>query len=143
MARTLKQLANDLNNRADSLETDVNELAIDTAMVIITHLALTTPTDTTEAVSNWQVSLNTPVPTSGRIRPHVLGGEERSREITITEAASVLNRKKPGENIYISNVRQDYNYIIKLNEGSSDQHPGGFVEQAIMLGREHVKEASI
>jgi len=142
MARTLAQLASDLNAKADSLEEEANELAIDTAMVMITHLALTTPTDTTEAVSNWQVSLNTPVPTSGRIRPHTLGGE-RSREITIGEAADILNRKKPGENIYISNVREDYNYIIRLNEGSSDQHPGGFIEQAVMLGREHVKEASL
>lgn len=140
---TLKELAAKMEAKAAGLEQKASDIAVDAAIKVVTHLAFNTPADRSEALSNWQISLGTPVATNDRLDPYFVGTEgstkQASAKETVNQAVDVLATKDPGEAIFISNVRPDYNYIIKLNDGSSDQHPGGFVETAALIGRKHVR----
>lgn len=138
MAKSLKSLEGILNKKLKQIKEDASETAKATAIAIVEQLALDTPVDTSQALSNWQVSLNNPV--SSEIGPYV-GGEFGSSfgasfSATVNNARSVLASKKPSQPIYISNV---LDYIADLNAGSSKQAPAGFVESAILKGRKKAK----
>lgn len=117
-----------------------SQRAIKTALAIVSDLATVTPVDTSQALSNWQVSLNTPV--GNIIDAYYTGSKGSTQELsavdTIRKAREVLSHKKPGEDIHISNLLR---YIAKLNEGSSKQEPAGFVERAVLIGRIASKQA--
>lgn len=134
MGRSLLDLANDLDKKANLVETAASDLAVEIAMVVITDLANTTPVDTSKALSNWIVTLGSP--TNQKVPAHFKGsrGSTKSASVaqTIANARDFLKKKKPGQTIYISN-RQPY--IKRLNEGYSGQAPAGFVQRAVLLGR--------
>jgi len=136
---TLRSLAQRLYDEADKVEDTGNELAKGAARVVLRSLVYDTPVDTTNALSNWQVSLNLQV--SEEIGPYFPGvfGSTRgaSAEAALRQGEAMLARKEPGDDIYISNVVE---YILRLNAGSSAQHPGAFVDAAVLLGRNYVKE---
>lgn len=135
---TLKGLAARMNERADKLDEEASNAAVQTALTIVGSLAYDTPVDTSKAISNWQVSVGSPV--SGD-RPAFYPGElgstyGASAAATLDAARAALAAKKPGQTIYISNLLP---YIRKLNAGSSKQHPGAFVEAAVLRGREYLR----
>lgn len=104
------------------------------AEVIVRELLLHTPVDTSKAVSNWQVGLGTPV---GREIPAYVPGKKGStRQASVSEALAYaqfrIAQKRAGEPLYISNL---VDYIGDLNAGSSRQAPAGFVERALLVGR--------
>ena len=77
-----------------------------------------TPVDTSLAVSNWRVGINSsPV---GIVAPH---GREATRTIAKAEIATYQGG---GQIVIVNNVE----YIGMLNIGSSSQDPGGFIEAA-------------
>ncbi len=136
---TLKGLAKRLNDRADGLEEEASKHAVKVAETIVASLAYDTPVDTSQALSNWQVGVGVPVAAD---RPPFYPGErgstyKQSADATVEAARVRLAAKKPGETIYISNLLP---YIRKLNGGSSKQHPGGFVEIAVVRGREILRK---
>jgi len=132
--RSLLDLANDLEKVSDELAQEVSALAIRVATAVVTDLAMMTPVDTSEAISNWIVSLGSPARRT--IDPHFPGQFGStfgpSSAETVSDAKAVLTAKIPGQAIYISN---NLTYIEDLNEGSSRQAPAGFVERAELLGR--------
>lgn len=134
MANDLHALANRLEKRAEQIKVEASNAAVSAAMTIVGDLAFTTPVDTSEAVSNWQVTLGSP--TSSNIAPHFPGelGSTRNASAaeTIAQAKATLSGKKPGQPIYITNNTP---YISDLNNGTSRQQPAGFVERAVLLGR--------
>jgi len=134
MPRTLIELAESLEVKVREIEKSGVDIAVKVAMTIIGDLAYRTPVDTSRAISNWRVSLGSPVKDS--IVPHYPGRQgstySASAAETVSLAKLILKSKKPGQLIYISN---NLPYIRKLNEGSSTQAPAGFVERAILLGR--------
>jgi hypothetical protein len=142
MTGTLRGLAKRLEDRAAKLDEQVSRLAVETADTIVSDLVNVTPVDTSQALSNWQVSLVSPV--NGSIPPYVPGEGGSTQGISaaaaLAEARAMLKTKKPGQVIYISNVLR---YIQRLNDGSSKQAPAGFVERAVLLGRRYLTTAKL
>lgn len=128
----------DLADRMDALAATVPEFASEAAVkageVLIFDLAFKTPVDTSQALSNWIVTLN--APNIGNILPHYPGEHGSTQKVsaqeTVAAARRVLEMKKPGESIFITN---NLPYIVRLNEGHSGQAPAGFVERCVLLAR--------
>ena len=139
----LSDLATKLRERSVEVDEYTSRLAIRATQEMLTHLVYNTPVDTSEALSNWQVTLDEKAPVR-RLKPFFVGSAGSSREASAKEAIRqaniVLSGKKPGQVIYLSNVRPDYNYIIRLNNGYSDQSPGGFIETALIAGRQSIRD---
>ena len=132
---TFLSLAERLEAKAKKIEDDVNKKVQAVALGIITDLAYVTPVDTSTALSNWQISFDvapSPIP----LPPHFPGDfgdtARQSAQETIALAKRELSLRTPGREVYISNVAP---YIVRLNGGSSRQEPAGFVERAILIGR--------
>lgn len=131
----LRDLANSLNKKAASYEQQANEAAKDVAIAVVEHLAYNTPVDTTQALSNWIVTLGSGTDqTRLAFVPGMFGStHNQSAQQTIQDAVNVLVNKKPGQTIFISN---NLSYIRALNEGTISRQPSGFVEAAVLKGRE-------
>lgn len=119
---------------------NASEVAKEVAGNILTYLATETPVDTTLAISNWQVGIGEPIIQA--IDPHFEGyhgdTESQSAFQTMAIGQSILQSKRPGQSIYISNRAH---HIEDLNEDRikyriDQQHPNiHFVEDAIAEGR--------
>lgn len=135
---TLLDLAETLERRAKALKQEASDAAVSTAVVMLTDLVNNTPVDTSRALSNWQIRLGSPV--QNAIEPYFYGIRGSTQEQSAANALSVgklvLQGKLPGQDIVISNVLP---YIKRLNDGHSKQVPTGWVERAILLGRNFVK----
>ena len=122
---TLQDLAKRMEAAAKELPDKVNEVSKKVATGITEYLATETPVDTSRALSNWQVGLGGPV--RYEIEPHFPGFNgytaSPSSKQTILEAVAELDKKKPGETVYISN---NVDYIEELNLGKSPQADPGF-----------------
>ena len=142
MAKTLFDLAKSLEKRAAELPTKVSGVAVSAALAIIDDLSKVTPVDTSQAVSNWQVSLGSK--TSSKLPPHLPGErgstKSPSSKQTREKARIVLQSKRPGVTIFISNVLP---YIRRLNDGYSKQAPAGFVERSRLIGKKTIKKSKI
>lgn len=132
MAGNLKDLANFCTGLANDLPVQINLLSKKVVLTIVSELAYVTPVDTSNALSNWQVSINEPI--LEEIPPYFPGkyGSTRtaSAQKTVEEAAAVLVDKKPGQTVYIVNNAP---YIDLLNMGKSSQADPMFVERAALL----------
>ena len=71
MAKGLLDLAASLEKKAKAIDEAASKLAVDTALTIVGDLAFKTPVDTSQALSNWIVTLETP--SSDKIKPHFPG----------------------------------------------------------------------
>lgn len=134
MAKSLLDLADSLERRAKEIDVAASDLAVKTAETIVADLAYKTPVDTSQALSNWLVTLG--APSLDSIKPYFPGEggstQRASAQETINRARIVLKEKKPGQSIFITN---NLPYIKRLNEGHSGQAPAGFVERSILIGR--------
>ena len=138
MARTLLQLADDLEKRAKQLRKAASDKAAFIALSLVEELADITPVDTSKAISNWRVGLGSPV--TGELEPHYPGfkgsTELMSEDATVIAARIALKQKRPGQTIFVSNTAP---YIVDLDGGSSLQEPRGFVKRATDRARELAK----
>lgn len=131
-----------LAKRAEALKKAIpqaaSELAASVARVIHKDLVLVTPVDTSKALSNWQLSIQAPLPLY--LPPYVPGSQgstqEESAQMALNQGEQQLADKKPGMPIYLVNNAP---YIRRLNEGYSQQAPAGFVERSVLLGRKTVE----
>lgn len=134
MANDLLYLAESLNKLDKAIPEAASKVAKAIAFTIVADLAYKTPVDTSNAISNWQTTLDAPAHTE--IPPHYLGSRgstfSASAGETVARAKLRLQIKKPAQPIYIAN---NADYIKDLNQGSSRQAPAGFVERAELLGR--------
>lgn len=134
----LREFAHRMTERAEASSSVGNDLAKKVALAIVRELVISTPVDTSKALSNWQVSLNTRP--AGSLPPYAYGNRGSTQEISAVDAIRVaeliLKNKKPGDVIHITN---NLPYIRRLNEGSSTQAPAGFVERAELIGRKIAK----
>lgn len=134
MAKSLLELADSLERKAAAIEEAASKTAVDAALAIVGDLAYHTPVDTSQALSNWIVTLGSPA--AGTIAPHFPGlqgsTQRASAAETLNLAKAVLQNKKPGQAIFITN---NLPYIVRLNEGYSGQAPAGFVERSVLIGR--------
>lgn len=129
-----------MNKRADKVETAGSRLAVIGAQAMVETLVEITPVDTSEHLSNWQVSLGSPI--ISPVTPYFPGslGSTRSASsrAAIAEARAVLAHKQPKEPIFVSNLGPA---IVDLDGGSSTQFAGGFVPRAVVAFRNAVQRA--
>ena len=113
-------------------------LAVDQAVV------LGTPVDTGYARSNWLVSIGEPreEPLEGPYAPgRKLGkGETKNAQAALAQGQQAIDQQDPGQDIWISN---NVDYIGRLNEGSSEQAPAQFVEEAVANGASVVRNVRV
>lgn len=142
MAKGLLDLAASMERKAKAIDAAASQLAVETAQTIVGDLAFKTPVDTSQALSNWIVTLD--APSDNKIKPHFPGEggstQKASAAETINQARKVLSAKRPGQKIYITN---NLPYIRRLNEGYSKQAPAGFVERSVLIGRKMKKKFKI
>jgi hypothetical protein len=139
---TLRQFANKMRKLDKELPQQLNSIVMRAAARILEDLVTVTPIDTGRAISNWQVSYNTPVGTT--ISAHVPGSRgytlvDNSR-ITYELGLMVIDNKLPGESLVISNA---LDYITDLNNGSSRQAPANFVERAVIIGNDIIQKGTL
>lgn len=133
--RTLQGLGQAMRKLAQEIPLVGAKYARAAALGAIDVLVEQTPVDTGEAVSNWQVGIGAaPVTT---VPPHVPGRGGATagvnRAITRKIAEGEIKRYIGiGGPIYITN---NADHIGRLNEGSSPQHPGGFVDEAMLVAQ--------
>jgi hypothetical protein len=150
----------DLANQMDALEKRVKAASKsttdDVALSILNDLVQVTPVDVGTAISNWQLTLDAPasdiVPAyapspKGRTKhgvwTHVVDPiitAQNNLPLILDAARRVLSARQLGQTIYLAN---NLPYIQELNDGSSEQAPSGFVDRALILGREVVAKVKI
>lgn len=123
-----------------------NNIAKSIALAIIQDLAVSTPVDTGTALSNWQVSFDGSVGIIPAYSPSLRGkGDPSVTRVDnaadmINAAVAIIESKQSGMTIYITN---NVPYIQYLNEGSSQQSPGGFVDRANIIAKQILDNAKI
>lgn len=153
---TLTDLANSIEAFSDALPTVISTKAVQVAETIVDDLAAVTPADTGAALSNWQVTLDSPAespvePYTPSPRGRMVNGQwthtvapditrAANAPATIDAAKIHLQSRIPGQLIFITNVLP---YVEILDQGSSDQAPAGFVDRAVILARETVDKTGI
>lgn len=134
MAGTLLDLANRLDKKAEVISVAASDHAVKVALTVVGDLAYHTPVDSSQALSNWDVTLDSPA--TAKHGPHFPGKQgstqKASAQETIDRAKRILATKQPGQRIFITNNQP---YINRLNNGYSAQVPAGFVERAVLLAR--------
>lgn len=110
------------------------------ALAVITYLVRQVPVDTSKALSNFRIALGGTSYGAEVLPPHVPGmaGSTRtaSAAIALAAARETLKLVRAGTTIAIINTVP---YLKRLNEGSSAQHPGGFIEAAVLVGKRAAK----
>ena len=105
---------------------------------------LATPVDTGFARSNWHVGIDSlPTQTREPFSPGIeLGiGETANAQATIAEGTTRLKGFKENNNtIFLVNTA---NYSSFLDEGSSDQAPGGMSNAAILVINTKLRDVNI
>lgn len=134
MPRNLNDLAASMEARAKKIQTAASDAAVKVALGILNTLVFRTPVDTSRALSNWQVSTDAPIGSYIQAySPGYLGYTQlASAQSAISVGTMNLEKKKPGQTIYIVNNTP---YIRGLNSGSSKQAPAGFVEASVLIAR--------
>jgi hypothetical protein len=139
----LRNFAKHIRSVEKRIMEELNQAANDAALIVLDDLVNNTPVDTSNALSNWQISLGTPIMDE---RPPYFPGikgstREESAAATMAAGRFILRTKKPGEIIYLSNNAP---YIVGLNEGlTSALNRGGFVERACEKGRNELKKVKL
>lgn len=114
----------------DSLENGV-DLQRRIAKEVLERVATMTPVDTGRATANWRVKLNTP---EDRAFPFSFD-TGMIPTTTINRGVGVMQDAKVGDNIFISNNvasgSEKDGYILKLENGASQQAPNGMVRLAV------------
>lgn len=116
-----------LDRRADRLIKGVDDAVRATALLADQTVVLATPVDTGRARMNWIATIDVPAEEPVPINP---GGVERS----LAESRAVIATYNGEVNraIWLTNSLP---YIQRLNAGSSQQAPAGFVEKAVGVAR--------
>jgi hypothetical protein len=120
--------------RAERLPTLASDVAKAGAEAIVKEWLEVMPVDTSTAISNTRIGLNSPP--QGVLEAHVMGRKGSSKGASsaraLDEALETLRMKQPGQDIYASNTAP---YIGDLDRGTSQQFAGGFVPRALIVFR--------
>jgi hypothetical protein len=125
--------------KAETVGETANQLKQQAAVAGLEYLVNTTPVDTSEALSNWEVGLGRPL-VAGTRPPHVPGKggstAPQSRAQAIATGRAFIAQSKPGQPIYLSNAVA---HIGPLNRGHSKQAPAGFIDASLIIMRQFIK----
>jgi hypothetical protein len=157
MADTFQGMSAQFRELAQTLPLRANEAKKTLASTIENDLLQVTPVDTGQAVSNWQVTVDTPaedtVPPYAPAREGYMKGVRTwthradPSQTRVDNASSALDVSRPiiagaqpGQPIFITN---SVDYIQALDDGHSSQAPALFVDRAIILGRDVLSRVTI
>ncbi len=139
---TFSLLSGEIAKLRVRIEKEVAMATNEVAMVIMKTAAVNTQVDTSQALSNWQVSLNVGLKTF--IGPRVPGFGGSTKFASYSSAVSAAQRKlvkrRVGTAIHIVNNAP---YIDKLNYGSFTRLPAGFVEKALLAGQNQILKTKL
>jgi len=130
----LNEFSNVMQDIAKDVDRNASRIVRKVALAVDATVVLATPVDTGRARANWQVGLDQPV--TGWEEKYSPSGRE-----SIDAARQQIDRYT-SQNTSL-NITNNLPYIGKLNDGYSAQAPSGFVEQAVMIGVDALKDASI
>lgn len=149
MPADLFALATYLDKLPAKIAEGASQVAVLTTLAIVADLGSITPVDIGTAMSNWDVTLDTPalddfhpafepgVPFQrtgpGQVNPNAPATREANLPILLDVANAILSNKIPGQSIFITNNTP---YIVDLDNGTSVQAPAGFVDRSLIVGRE-------
>ena len=139
---TLDQFATRMRELGRRVDINSSRLARQTALVVDQAVVVGTPVDTGTARSNWQLNLGEPVedPIAAYVPGIDRSTEQENTQAAIAQAQIAVSRFEGDGEIWISNP---ITYITPLNEGTSDQAPAGFVEEAVQTGRAFIRRRSV
>lgn len=146
MARnTMRGFSKRIRAIADGVEDNTNKGMRRTVLTVASAVALRTPVDTGRARANWQTHIG--AAPGGEVAGYPKGkagstGAAAAAQ-AIAQASAVMGGYKAehsGTDVYISN---NLPYIGRLNEGSSEQAPAGFIEAAIMAGLNAIRKMKV
>lgn len=131
IAKEFRRLAKDMDRLQKAINKAASDAAVDGAVDVVGKLAWNTPVDTSKALSNWQASAG--FPKTREIPAHFLGDAGSTKAMSAAETADrareALARKKPGQQIFITN---NVSYMEFLADGyppGSPQQPSpGWIE---------------
>lgn len=122
----LNKFSKRMKQIARRIEVNVDKGVVKLGSLIQQTVITATPVDTGRARGNWFASLGSPR----------LAADENSKDLTgagrISSNDAIINSRGADQSIYITN---NLPYIKRLNEGSSQQAPAGFVEKAVSTAR--------
>lgn len=130
---TFDDLADWMEKTGKRLEIRASEMVGEMALAAGAEVAIQTPVDTGRARANWFAG-TTDEP--GKITDDV----DKTAHLSIQRITAAATGVKPGESIFVFN---NLPYINRLNEGSSDQAPSGFVEKAVDRAMQIAKEVRL
>jgi hypothetical protein len=134
----LNELGSFLERQVGAVKDETSAKVVSTALGMVKELTVTTPVDTSKALSNWQVSVGeTPIPVVlDPAAPGTNGSTQMLSALATQMLASViLTGRKFGSTVYLYNNAA---YISQLERGKSKQG-SGFVAAAIANGRNRIK----
>lgn len=100
-----------------TIQSNVVKLQKEVAEHVVEFVATSTPIDTGQASGNWITNVGAPS-TSMNIGPSSPG-------VSIGQVKTALMALRMGQDVHITN---NLPYIVKLNQGYSQQAPASFVE---------------
>lgn len=129
-AKSLGELAIACRKVAKSIDKDVNRIAQNASKILAFRLIYETPVDTSQALSNWQVSFV--FPGTSRLAAYSEGEHGSTKTASAARAYAValarISKKKPRIPIIIHN---NLSYIHKLNAGGSKQQSAYYIEKIV------------
>lgn len=117
----MAQFALQVSRWADKAQDRMDIVVRKVSLELVTKVVLKTPVETGRARGGWTTDVGRePSPAGGR--------KDKSGRSAIREAQRLIDRMIAGETIYIVN---HVNYIVYLEDGSSDQAPAGMVKTTL------------
>ena len=120
---------------------DIGDAAVKAASRnVLRELAVATPVDTGEAVSNWQVGIGqAPTSVLPPFAPGELGSTADTNRMAMLDAGiAKIDAYKSGQGAAV-HIVNNAKHIGSLNDGHSKQAPANFIEMAVQAGREAVR----
>lgn len=123
-----------MRKRSEALDGLANTVVIESTSAMLRELVEVTPVDTSEAVSSWEVGIDVK-PAAAR-GPFFSGRRGSTRGASsakaIEDGQAAIKAKRPGQSVYLSNAAP---HIGDLDDGTSAQFAGGFVNRALVVFR--------
>ncbi len=138
----ISQLAARIRLVSSNVKLETIRVTKEVAKEILETLVDNTPVDTSQALSNWQVSVGGPV--SSMRAAFVVGSKGSTRSISASATKVDGNQRVEaftlGTPIHITN---NLSYIQGLNDGTISRQPSGFVQKAMLVGRNHLSTVKV
>lgn len=129
-AKTLGALSRALFAASRTIRTDINEISQGVAKYAVQRLIYETPVDTSQALSNWAVNINSS--RSFKLPAYFIGDSGSTQQISAVTALGAayqqIARKKYGMALVIYN---NVSYITKLNAGASTQADANYIDRIV------------